>query len=91
MLVVVTYDISDEKRLTRAAKIIKNFGWRVQKSVYECHLDPSQYTKLKRKVGAVIDKDTDRIRFYTVCKDDINYDLHIGDSKIYKDEDYYVI
>lgn len=91
MLIVVTYDISDEKRLGKIAKILKNFGWRVQKSVFECHLDMEQYKRLKKEISAVIDSSSDRVRYYKLCKDDANNILHIGDAKIYRDEDYYVI
>ena len=47
MLVVVTYDVNTEtpesrKRLRHVAKQCKNFGQRVQKSVFECLVDPAQ-------------------------------------------------
>lgn len=35
----VVYDISDDKERSRVQKALKNFGFRVQKSVFECRMD----------------------------------------------------
>ena len=53
MLVLVTYDVRTEtregqKRLRNVAKICENYGQRVQKSVFECLVDPQQWVKLKQ-------------------------------------------
>ncbi len=34
----IVYDISDDKERGKVDKILKGFGFRVQKSVYECML-----------------------------------------------------
>jgi CRISPR-associated protein Cas2 len=52
MMVLVSYDVStrDDKgpgRLRRVAKICKNYGQRVQYSVFECIVDPAQWIVLK--------------------------------------------
>ena len=39
MLIVVSYDVPDDRRRTRLAHILKDFGERVQYSVFECRLD----------------------------------------------------
>jgi CRISPR-associated protein Cas2 len=69
MMVLVTYDVSTEtsdgqRRLRRVAKHCCNFGQRVQKSVFECLLDPAQWTVLKQRLKEEIDPDTDSLRFY---------------------------
>lgn len=91
MFVVVTYDISDEKRLDKISKIMNNYGFRVQKSVFECYLTKEQLKNLKNKINSVINLEEDKVRFYLVCKNDINHLIHIGKSVIYKDEEYYLI
>ena len=35
----VAYDITDDKRRNRVAKILKDFGTRIQYSVFECDTD----------------------------------------------------
>ncbi|MDD3150414.1 MAG: CRISPR-associated endonuclease Cas2 [Candidatus Gastranaerophilales bacterium] len=69
MMVLVSYDVqtSDDggqRRLRRVAKICKNYGQRVQFSVFECIVDPAQWVLLKNKLIEVINKEKDSLRFY---------------------------
>jgi len=69
--VLITYDVktSDEggqRRLRRVAKTCSDWGQRVQNSVFECKLDPAQYTKLKAILGEIIDLQHDSLRFYNL-------------------------
>lgn len=68
MLVLVSYDVSIEKngqkRLRRVAKTCKNYGHRVQFSVFECNVNPTQWTILRQKLLDEIDPETDSLRFY---------------------------
>lgn len=69
MLVLVSYDVSTEdpegqKRLQRVAKICQNYGQRVQYSVFECLLEPAEWTALRHRLVQEIEEDRDSIRFY---------------------------
>lgn len=69
MFVLITYDvkISDPggaKRLRRLAKVCKDYGQRVQYSVFECIVDPAQWTKLRQRLIDEIEEDVDSLRFY---------------------------
>ncbi len=69
MFVLVTYDVSTsspggKKRLSRVAKACKNFGQRVQFSVFECIVDPAQWTALREQLITEIDDEVDSLRFY---------------------------
>lgn len=69
MLVLVTYDVAtnDRKgaaRLRRVAKACRDFGQRVQYSVFEIEVDPAQWTKLKARLEQIIDRETDSLRYY---------------------------
>ena len=69
MLVLVTYDVNTEpaagrRRLRTVAKVCGNYGQRVQTSVFECILDAAQYTLFKAELTALIDPETDSLRFY---------------------------
>ena len=69
MLILVTYDVNTETnagqaRLRKVAKICKNYGQRVQNSVFECLLDASQYVEFKAKLEEIIDYEKDSLRFY---------------------------
>ena len=60
MLVVVSYDVSTvspkgARRLRRVAKTCKDYGQRVQFSVFECVVDPAQWTRFRQKLIDEID------------------------------------
>ena len=69
MFILVSYDVSTkdgagERRLRRVAKACKNYGQRVQYSVFECILDPAQWTILRDQLIREIDEEKDSLRFY---------------------------
>jgi CRISPR-associated protein Cas2 len=69
MLVLVTYDVSTEsgagrRWLRRVARVCQNYGQRVQKSVFECVVDPAQWVKLRSDLMAEADGVEDSLRFY---------------------------
>lgn len=69
MYILVTYDVSlvegnGAARLRRVAKICRDYGQRVQNSVFECLVTESQYILLKNAISKVIDKNEDSVRFY---------------------------
>ena len=69
MLVLVTYDVSTEspsgrKRLRRISRACLDYGQRVQYSVFECEVDPAQWTMLRERLLDEYDETTDSLRFY---------------------------
>lgn len=68
-MVLVSYDVSTrdangERRLRRVAKACRDFGQRVQFSVFEIEVDPAQWTMLKRRLVDLINPEFDSLRFY---------------------------
>jgi CRISPR-associated protein Cas2 len=66
MLTLVAYDITQEKRLHKVAKICEDYGVRVQYSVFECRLDESEFTDFWLKLLDVIDESEDRLVAYKI-------------------------
>ncbi len=69
MFVIVSYDVATteeggQRRLRRVARACKDFGQRVQYSVFECIVDPAQWTMLKERLISEIDPEKDSLRFY---------------------------
>lgn len=64
MLILVAYDISDPRRLSKVARACEDFGVRVQYSVFECHLDTDGLNRLWLRILEIIDEDTDRVVAY---------------------------
>lgn len=73
MVILITYDVdtispSGQKRLRQVARACKDYGQRVQNSVFECELTESQFTLLKARLSSIINMDLDSIRFYKLGK-----------------------
>lgn len=69
MDIVVTYDVNTEdaagrKRLRKVAKTCEAYGQRVQKSVFECSVTPTQMARMKTRLLKIIDKSSDSLRIY---------------------------
>lgn len=67
---VVAYDIADDRRRTRVARLLEGYGERVQKSVFECELDPQRETALRLVLSSLIDDEEDAVRIYPLCDKD---------------------
>jgi len=83
MLVLVTYDVRTEtpagrKRLRRVAKACLDYGQRVQYSVFECDVDPAQWTALRARLAGLIDPEEDSLRFYMLGSNWRRRVEHIG-------------
>lgn len=66
---LIAYDVNTQsaegrKRLRRVARACLDFGQRVQNSVFECDVDPAQWTGLRARLLAEIDPQVDSLRFY---------------------------
>ena len=86
MLILVSYDVSTvdpngPRRLHRVAKACKNYGQRVQYSIFECLLDPAQWAVLKQKLTDLIDPEVDSLRFYYLGSNWRHRVEHVGAKK----------
>lgn len=91
MLMLITYDINTEsaqgrRRLREVAKVCVNHGQRVQNSVFECLLNPAQLTAVKHALAAIIDEQTDSLRFYNLGNQYHNRIEHLGAKPAYDPE-----
>jgi CRISPR-associated protein Cas2 len=68
MFYLVCFDIVDDATRQKVAKVLKGYGIRVQKSVFECpELTEKQFLKLKEKMESLIDATEDSVRYYRQC------------------------
>jgi CRISPR-associated protein Cas2 len=86
MFVLVSYDVSTtdtkgSRRLNRVAKACKDYGQRVQYSVFECIVDPAQWAVLKQRLIDEIDQELDSLRFYYLGSNWRRRVEHIGAKK----------
>jgi len=83
MLVLITYDVKTEdtvgrRRLRRVARACLDFGQRVQYSVFECEVDPAQWTALRARLIGEIDLECDSLRFYRLGAEGRKRIEHVG-------------
>lgn len=83
MLVLVTYDVSvttsgGRRRLRNIAKTCLDYGVRVQNSVFECEVDPSQFVQFKSALLDIFNPEEDSLRFYFLGKQGRQKVEHVG-------------
>jgi CRISPR-associated protein Cas2 len=78
---VVTNDDTGQRRLRRVARACKDYGQRVQYSVFECIVDPAQWTVLKERLISEIDPEKDSLRFYYLGSNWQRRVEHVGAKK----------
>ena len=69
MEILVTYDVATDTaegraRLRRVAKTCEAYGQRVQKSVFECTLNPTDMELLMYKLRSIVNVAEDSLRVY---------------------------
>ena len=96
MLVVVCYDVSTveaegQRRLRRVAKVCKDYGQRVQFSVFECDVDPAQWAVLRNKLLEEINPESDSLKFYFLGANWKRRIEQIGAKKSYDPDDPLIV
>lgn len=64
---MIAYDVKDDAVRRRVVKILKNYGTRVQYSVFECYLSRPDKHDLQKQLTALLTSE-DRLRFYPLCQ-----------------------
>jgi CRISPR-associated protein Cas2 len=90
-LIVVSYDIPDDRRRARLAHVLKDFGARVQYSVFECHLEPDGMEKLRQRLGKLVDPADDSVRLYRFCQDCGTKQEIYGQGKTTEEPEVYIL
>ena len=73
MFCLVCFDIVDDRDRYRTVKILKSYGVRVQKSVFECAaITEKQFLKMKHSIEDCIDSTQDTVRYYFLCRNCIS-------------------
>lgn len=65
---IISYDIKSDKLRAKIAKVLENFGKRVQYSVFELQITEKQYETLYRKLILLMSgENLGDIRIYKLC------------------------
>ncbi|MHC1595435.1 MAG: CRISPR-associated endonuclease Cas2 [Candidatus Syntropharchaeales archaeon] len=88
--VLISYDISDDKKRTRVAGLLKDHGKRVQYSVFECHLDADRLNDLVVGLDRFAEGD-DSIRIYPICRSCLKRAVILGRCESFDEDTFYVV
>ena len=66
-LIVISYDIIDDTRRNKVAKVLLDYGERVQYSVFEVAV-PDKLPEIKERISLLINRKVDNIRYYPLCR-----------------------
>jgi CRISPR-associated protein Cas2 len=91
MLVLVVYDVPDDRRRTKLAKFLEGYGRRVQYSVFECFISLEEMKQLYGKVQGRVKPAEDNVRFYWVPVDAVARTLTVGSPVPEPPPDFYIL
>lgn len=91
MFWIVSYDIPNDKRRSKIAKILEGYGRRAQYSVFECEIDDEKREKLERALQREIDAEEDDIRFYPMNRADLKRVRLLGRAELYRARGWYMV
>ncbi len=67
MFYSICYDIRDDHRRLQVAKVLKDYGERVQYSVFEANLSAEELDRLKGRLIPLLNRKEDSLRLYPLC------------------------
>ena len=91
MFFLISYDIEDDKKRNKIAKLLENYGTRVQYSVFECIISQKQIEEIKEEAKKITDSNTDSIRFYFICENCVKKINILGIGELTTDLNFYII
>ncbi len=91
MQIVVSYDIVEDKKRTKLAKTLLNFGTRVQYSVFECNLNKKQLQEMKKQALKFVDEKKDSLRIYRLCDECSKVIESVGIKRGWEETDVVVV
>lgn len=65
---LIMYDISHPRRLAKVSKILLDYGIRVQCSIFEARIYPSELTQMLTRIKKVLKQDEDSFKVFHLCE-----------------------
>ena len=91
MLYVISYDVSDDNHRRHVMEALKDYGRRVQYSVFECGLDEQALQELTERLAFELDPATDSCRFYRLCGACAGEVRILGRGDRYQEQEYVIV
>lgn len=68
MNMLVAYDIADPKRLRRIARLMEDYGVRVQKSIFEVSIRPLTFGEMRARIEDTMEPAEDGVKYFPLCQ-----------------------
>ena len=68
MKYVISFDVVEDRIRYQVVKVLREYGYRVQKSVFEGYYSQDEIKECKKKRYGIINCEEDSVRFYPLCK-----------------------
>jgi CRISPR-associated protein Cas2 len=90
-MILVVYDIPDDKRRTKLSNFLEGYGRRVQYSVFEIFVSLKEMRVLHQKVEKLVVPKEDNVRFYWIGQEMLSLVLTIGSEKPESPASFYIV
>jgi len=87
---VISYDISDDRKRNKVANTLEDYGKRVQYSVFECRLDEKTLAELLDKLKPFPERN-DSIRVYQICEACLRRVILLGKGGLAQEPRFFVV
>jgi len=92
MFYLICYDIVENRDRYQVVKIMKNYGVRVQKSVFECAgLNERRFITMKHELEERIDHIHDSVRYYPLCRGCLRHAEYSGMAPVIMPDDFKIV
>lgn len=90
---LIIYDISSERRLPKVARVLCEYGVRVQKSVFEFEGNGKEINRIRGRIREVIKEDEDFVVYFNICESDWQKRKKFGPETQgnAEEKDYYIL
>lgn len=91
MFLVIGYDCTDNKRRLKIAKILLDYGDRVQYSVFEAQMNQTLIQEMMDRLNKVINPQEDSVRIYHICQSCLKQVRLQGGGKLTQQETFFIV
>ncbi len=91
MRYVVCYDLGDDRRRSRVATALLDFGMRVQESVFVADLNEELAGRMKERLTRLVDVDWDKVHIFEVCAACEKRAWTLGQGEMVHDQEWYIL
>ncbi len=78
---LIAYDITDDRRRRMIVKLLMNYAYRIQFSIFEFTATESIAQKIYEKIKRIIEENEDSVSIYELCSEDWNKRIRMGVNK----------